>query len=142
MTKTIAALPLLLALAAPARAETSAADAARANISRTLGFMPLEHPGRGAADRRADPPQGHRPAAAERRKAPDGARPLTRWLRRGADTGGTSDWTGEATAWEIAPMVSPRRPFVGRGREIEELGSGFEEERAVRTGIFCCYEPF
>jgi tetratricopeptide (TPR) repeat protein len=47
-----------------------------------------------------------------------------------------SGWTRGATPWEIAAMVSPRRPFVGRGREIEELASGFDDAAGGRGSLF------
>src|SRR5438046_2427498 len=46
-----------------------------------------------------------------------------------------------ASTWQIAPMASPRRPFVGREREIEELASGLDEASAGRGGLFLIVGP-
>src|SRR4051794_18448264 len=45
-------------------------------------------------------------------------------------------FTNPAPTWQTAPMSSPRRPFVGRDREIEELSSGIEDASAGRGGLF------
>jgi hypothetical protein len=50
-------------------------------------------------------------------------------------------WTNLAPSWQTAPMASPRRPFVGRDREIEELSSGFDEAAAGRGGLFLVVGP-
>jgi hypothetical protein len=50
-------------------------------------------------------------------------------------------WTSVAPSWQMAPMASPRRPFVGRDRELEELVSGLEEAAGGRGGLFLVVGP-